>query len=332
MMAHAAPPFLLVFSAVQEENAWCFDILDRESLAPLGFCALHGSSARQEQPVQRHLTIAAPEALKPAIRRAALRWYDRQIQYRARITLDDGSVVDTGTPSPEADALWHTALTQDPAFSEGSSPAGRYACLCEKTPGGFAYVVSLRRRFDGLRVEAGFAFPMNTAEDWAFFRQMGCTGTDIRLRIARLVHTEEELQAILAEAKALRDAWFSRSREEVRKEIDTRQKAFAAHITAQLKPLGFRKKALHWSFTRPDGWHVDFHAQKSAYTDAFYLNLVLTDPDNQVAACERPLGNMLDWQTLPAADFDALLRAVVQRRVLPMMHDPIDRLTQPKGG
>lgn len=334
-MAYAAPDILLMLSNVQEENAWCFDILDRPSLAPLGSCAIRCPAVHEKDPRRRSLAIDAPEALKPAIRRAALRWHDQQLQQRAVITLDDGSVVDTGVPSPVAMELLQAALLQLPSMSMASNPIGRYHSLCEKTPGDFAYVLNLRPKRDGLLVEAGFAFPMNAPADWAFFRQMGCTGTDIRLRIIRLVNTQEALEAVLAEAEALRNAWFDKPREAVKKEIDARQKAFAARITAQLKPLGFRKKALHWTFTRPDGWQVDWGVQKSQYTDAFYFNLLLTKPDKHPwymgVIDERPLGNLLDWQAMPAEDFDDLLRAVVQRRILPLMHAPIEQLTHEGG-
>lgn len=332
-MAYAASCFLLMLSPAQEENAWCFDVLDRATLTPLGYCAIRCPSACEEQPYHRTLTIDAPEDLKPAIRRAVLRWHDQQVRQRAVITLDDGSVVDTGVPSPGAEALHALAL---PACARMQAARSREDCFLEYTPGGFVRVFNLRRTFDGLLVEAGFAFPANTPEDQAFFADRGCTDTDIRLRICRLAHTPEELQAVLAEAEALRCTWSDRSRDEVKQEVTARQKAFAARITAQLKPLGFRKKALHWTYTRPDGWHVDFNAQRSQYTDAFYFNLLLTEPDKHPwymgVIDERPLGNLLDWQTLPAEDFDDLLRAVVQRRILPLLSAPTDQLTNMKGG
>ena len=332
-MAYAASDLLLMLSHTQEENAWCFDILDRAELVPLGYCAIRCPAVHEEQPYRRTLTIDAPEALKPTLRRAMLRWHDQQLQQRALITLDDGSVTDTGTASPDAEVLHALAL---PACARMQPTCSREGCFLEYTPGGFAWVLNLHRKFDGLLVEAGFAFPANTPEDRALFAERGCTDTDIRLRLCRLVHTPEELQAVLAEAEALRQAWFARSRDEVKKEIAARQKAFAARITAQLKPLGFRKKALHWTYARPDGWHVDFNAQKSAYTDAFYFNLLLTEPDKHPwymgVIDERPLGNLLDWQTMPADDFGDLLRAVVQRRILPLMSTPIDQLTNTKGG
>ncbi len=332
-MAYAASDLLLMLSHTQEENAWCFDILDRAELVPLGYCAIRCPAAHEVRPYRRTLTIDAPEPLKPAIRRALLRWHDQYIQQAALITLDDGSLVDTGTAPPEAEALHALVL---PACAHMQAARSREDCFLEYTPGGFAWVLNLRRKFDGLLVEAGFAFPANTPVDQTLFAERGCTDTDIRLRRCRLVRTPEELQAVLAEAGALRQAWFDRSRDEVKKEIAARQKAFAARITAQLKPLGFRKKALHWTFARPDGWHVDFGAQKSQYTDAFYFNLLLTEPDKHPwymgVIDERPLGNLLDWQTIPGEDFDDLLRAVVQRRILPLMHDPVGQLTNTKGG
>ena len=331
-MAIAARDFLLMLSTGQAGDAWRFDVLDRKSLAPLGSCAVHAPAVCEEPP-RCTLAIDAPEPMKPAIRRAVLRWHDQQVRQRALITLDDGSLVDTGAPSPGAEALHALAL---PACARMQAAHSREGCFLEYTPGGFAWVLNLRPKFDGLLVEAGFAFPPNTPEDRACFAEQGCTDTDIRLRLCRLVHTPEALQAAFAEAEALRQAWFDRSRDEVKKEIAARQKAFSARITAQLKPLGFRKKALHWTYARPDGWHVDFNAQKSAYTDAFYFNLLLTEPDKHPwymgVIDERPLGNLLDWQTMPADDFGDLLRAVVQRRILPLMSTPIDQLTNTKGG
>lgn len=332
-MSYAAPDFLLLPVNESANDAWSLDVLDRATLAPLGRCTLHSTSAREARPRCRALVIDAPEPLKPAIRRTLLRWHDQYIQQAALITLDNGALVDTGTASPEAEALHALSL---PACARMQAARSREDCFLEYTPGGFAWVLNLRRKFDGLLVEAGFAFPANTPEDRALFAEQGCTDTDIRLRLCRLVHTPEELQAVLAEAETLRQAWFDRSRDEVKKEIAARQKAFVARITAQLKPLGFRKKALHWTYARPDGWHVDFSAQKSAWTDAFYFNLLLTEPDKHPwymgVIDERPLGNLLDWQTMPGEDFDDLLRAVVQRRILPLMSAPIDQLTNAKGG
>lgn len=332
-MSYAAPDFLLLPAGEGIEDAWSLDVFDRATLAPLGHCTLHSTSTREARPRRRALVIDAPEALKPALRRAMLRWHDQYIQQATLITLDDGSVTDTGTASPEAEALHALAL---PACARMQAACSREGCFLEYTPGGFAWMLNLRRKFDGLLVEAGFAFPANTPEDRVIFAERGCTDTDIRLRLCRMVHTPEELQAVLAEAEALRCAWFDSSRDEVKKEIAARQTAFAARITAQLKPLGFRKKALHWTYTRSDGWHVDFSAQKSAWTDAFYFNLLLTEPDKHPwymgVIDERPLGNLLDWQTMPVEDFDDLLRAVVQRRILPLMASPIGQLTNAKGG
>lgn len=330
-MALAAPDFLLLPADGLTGDAWVMNVLDRATLAPVGRCTLQCSAAG-EAPPRCTLSIDAPEGMKPALRRAMLRWHDQQIRRAALITLDDGSTIDTGAASPGAEALYRLARPHCATLRE-TQHEGRFT---DKTPGGFAWVMNLRRRFDGLLVEAGFSFPADTPEDWELLARTGCTDTDIRLRIARLVNTPEALQAVLGEAEALRAAWYGASRDEVKKEIAARQKAFAGRITAQLKPLGFRKKALHWTFTRSDGWHVDWCAQKSAWTDAFYFNLLLTEPDRHPwymgVIDERPLGNLLDWQTMPAGDFDDLLRAVVQRRILPLIREPIDTLTHPKGG
>lgn len=149
-----------------------------------------------------------------------------------------------------------------------------------------------------MRLEVGFTFPSS----WEHLAAFGETETSIRLRVIRRGSTADELRAALAEADALREAWFDKPREEIRQHIAGKQKAFLQRITAPLKPLGFRKKAANWTYPRGDGYEIVWNAQKSAYSDGYYFNLYLHRVGmRELYGCidTRPMGGLLDWQTIP---------------------------------
>lgn len=222
------------------------------------------------------------------------------------------------------DELSRIFLPKTTSMVECTDHEGRF---WEKTPDGFAYVLNLIPRDEGLMLEAGFVFP----GDWEFLASLGESNTSIRLRVIRRVATEEELLSALAEADALRDAWFDQPCEEVKRHIAEQQKAFLQRITAQLKPLGFRKKAANWTYQRGDGYEVVWNAQKSAYSDGYYFNLYLHRVGmRELYGCidTRPMGGLLDWQTVPGEEFDARLSAVIDERIRPLMTLPLAEIAR----
>ena len=223
-----------------------------------------------------------------------------------------------------ADALLRLALPHAAGLIACTNAEGRF---WTKTPGGFAYVLNLLPQNDGLLIEAGFLFPT----EWEFVSSIGERDMSIRLRIIRRVHSEEALRSALAEVDALRSAWFNASREELRKHIAEQQKRFLQRITAQLKPLGFRKKAANWTFQRGDGYEVVWKAQKSLYADGYYFNLYLHRVGmRELYGCiyRRPMGELLDWQTIPGEAFDARLHAVIEQYIRPMTTLPLEAIAR----
>lgn len=226
--------------------------------------------------------------------------------------------------NPRIDELYRIALPKTTPMTACTDAEGRF---WEKTPGNFAYVMNLLPQEDELLIEAGFLFP----SDWDYVASIGERDTSIRLRVIRRVSTVETLHAALAEANALRDAWFDKSREEVKRHIAEKQKAFLQRITAQLKPLGFRKKAANWTFQRGDGYEVVWNAQKSAYSDGYYFNLYLHRVGmRELYGCidKRPMGGLLDWQTVPGEEFDARLNTVIEERIRPLMTLPLTEIAR----
>ncbi len=226
--------------------------------------------------------------------------------------------------NPSIDALYHAALPKATSMTPCADAKGRF---WDRTPDGFAYVLNLLPQEDELLIEAGFLFPTN----WDYVASIGERDTSIRLRVIRRVHTEEALHASLAEVNALRNTWFNATREELKAHIAEKQKAFLQRITAQLKPLGFRKKAANWTFQRGDGYEVIWNAQKSLYSDGYYFNLYLHRVGmRELYGCidTRPMGALLDWQTIPVEEFDDLLRAVIEKNIRPLMTLPLSEIAQ----
>lgn len=226
--------------------------------------------------------------------------------------------------NPDIDALYQAILPISTPLHSCTDAKGRF---WDRTPNGFAYVLNLLPREDELLIEAGFLFPT----DWDFIASVGERDTSIRLRVIRRVRTEEELHAAMAEVETLRSTWFSATREELKAHIAALQKAFLQRITAQLKPLGFRKKAANWTFQRGDGCEVVWNAQKSLYSDGYYFNLYLHRVEiRELYGCivTRPMGELLDWQTVPEADFNERLRTVIEQYIRPLMTLPLSKIAQ----
>lgn len=197
----------------------------------------------------------------------------------------------------------------------------------DRTSNGFAYVLNLLPQEDALLIESGFLFPT----DWDYIASIGERDTSIRLRVIRRLRTEEELHAAMAEVETLRSTWFSATREELKAHIASLQKAFLQRITAQLKPLGFCKKDANWTFQRGDGYEVVWNAQKSLYSDGYYFNLYLHRVGIRElygCICTRPMGELLDWQTIPGEAFDARLHTVIEQHIRPLMTLPLREIAQ----
>lgn len=221
-----------------------------------------------------------------------------------------------------ANTLLALALPRTAGLTACTNAEGRY---WTRTPGGFAYVLNLLPQDDGLLIEAGFLFPT----EWEFVASIGERDMSIRLRVIRRVCTEEALHAAMADVDTLREAWFGATREELKAHIAALQKAFLQRITSQLKPLGFRKKAANWTFQRCDGYEVVWNAQKSLYSDGYYFNLYLHRVGmRELYGCiyRRPLGELLDWQTIPGEEFDARLSAVIEQYIRPMTTLPLEAI------
>lgn len=101
----------------------------------------------------------------------------------------------------------------------------------------------------------GCAF-LQKDDDPRHLAELGVTGLECTLRVARRVDSDDALDAFLQEAFAQFDAWEAEGKESVQEHSRQMRKAFMQDIAGLLKPLGFRKRSNNW--VHPLAWAAAF--------------------------------------------------------------------------
>lgn len=157
-------------------------------------------------------------------------------------------------------------------FSEAQLRPGRFFL---RSANQTAFVVNLYDEDFGVSVLYGFASvaQMTGDEDW--FSNYGWDDTECHLRNILFIHDEaselfsdEKIHGFYAQYKDC-------SKDEILRLKKERQKLFLAHFKQALKPLGFKKKNTRWTKDLGNGMALSFEAQKSAWSDQYYFNVIV---------------------------------------------------------
>lgn len=112
------------------------------------------------------------------------------------------------------------------------------------------------------------------------------------------------------------------------------RKAFMQDITGLLKPLGFRKSSNSW--VHP--WHgrllLKFHAQKSAYSDSYYLRFYICHGSiNCGCVCyDVTPGSAasIDWQLTDRAFVRQAVEELIENYIGPLLKMSLEELQNQK--
>lgn len=190
-----------------------------------------------------------------------------------------------------------------------------------------AFALNLKDFGTHIRVVYGFT----TIPDEDFFRDHGGNDDDIKLRHAAIIRDDEDE----AEAARVIQAVFEQYRHTAKDDIlalkKERQKEFLSRIHAYLKPLGFAKKASKWTRKLPDGFVLEFEAQKSAYSDVYYFNISLYPVGQPYPACFSTRlttdGEQThNWQLLTAEQFNDIMNRAIETYIRPILQTPFSEL------
>lgn len=165
-----------------------------------------------------------------------------------------------------------------------------------------------------------------------FFLQEGCRSDEITLR--RCADAWDE--ASLAEAEEAIRAFYEEYRETDKDALLEQAKAdrkeFLSQVGALLKPHKFRQKGNLWTKAAENGLTLEFHAQKSAFSDEYYFNIHAFPTgkspypgcfQTRITAGGREL---YDWQLLDRQALLEALEAGIRHRLLPFLTIPLPEL------
>ena len=157
-------------------------------------------------------------------------------------------------------------------FSEAELRNGHfYIQATEQT----AFVINLYDEEDGLTVLYGFASTAYPKGDEDWFARNGSFEDSCQVR--NTLYISDDQSEILADASV--SQFYARYKDYPKDEIlrlkKERQKEFLERFSHALKPLGFKKKNTRWTKALCDGTALSFEAQKSAFSDQYYFNVIV---------------------------------------------------------
>ncbi|MBE6922810.1 MAG: DUF4304 domain-containing protein [Ruminococcaceae bacterium] len=222
----------------------------------------------------------------------------------------------------------------------------RTSCLTEAThhPGQFfqlttektAFILNITLEADAyLHIVYGFTstafFALGPGEK-EYFLQTGARSNDITLRRCADAWDAESLVRAEADIRGFYEAHRAFDKDELLNIAREERKEFIAQVGAILKPHKFRKKGNIWTTQVENDFILEFHAQKSSFSDEYYFNIHFYS-----RKVSQPFGcfytrvtaggsDRFDWQLL---ERDALLRTLesgIRQRLLPFLTTPLSNL------
>lgn len=158
-----------------------------------------------------------------------------------------------------------------------------------------------------------------------FFLQEGCRSDDITLRRCADAWDEESLALAEGAIRSFYEEYRETGKDALLERSKADRKEFLSQVGTLLKPHKFRKKGNLWTKAAENGLTLEFHAQKSAFSDEYYFNIHAFPTgkspypgcfQTRITAGGREL---FDWQLL---DRQALLDALadgIRQRLLPFL-------------
>lgn len=204
-------------------------------------------------------------------------------------------------------------------FSEAKRRRGHfYLEATEKT----AFIVNLYNEVYCLRVLYGFASTayMAGCEEW--FSDNGSEDTECQVRNILYIYDENSEKIAEETISAFYTEYKDYSKDEILNVKKERQKAFLNHFSQALKPLGFRKKNTRWTKDLNNGLALSFEAQKSAFSDQYYFNVIVHEASSVYMErfSERVVTNRSDiynWQLMNEEQIAKLIQRILTEHIIP---------------
>lgn len=171
----------------------------------------------------------------------------------------------------------------------------------------------------------GWAFQGKGEDGEEVLKKYGIDSNECNLRFFHALACEQDWIEAKEQIERCYREYLDWTKDELLARIKALRKAFIQRFTDRLKPLGFRKSSNHWRREVHGRYTFEVYAQKSAYSDQYYVNLSLDPAESQGTFQEcfwtRVLfnDNILDWQLTPGEEIDRTLDEMVDQIVRPVL-------------
>ena len=216
-------------------------------------------------------------------------------------------------------------------FSEAKQrPLHFFLSVSEKT----ALVVNLEEDdgCTGVLFGCSSVAVMSGDENWV--ENNGVSDTDCTIRNYLVIASPEDEKKAYERISAFFREYGKLEKDNLLARKKERQKEFLARFTAELKPLGFKKKAAKWTRVLERGYELILEAQKSYYSDQYYFNVVIRRTDyGQINYNEcfrkrvvRGGRDIFDWQLMASEQLDRFIDDLMRQMICPMLETPLSLL------
>lgn len=203
-------------------------------------------------------------------------------------------------------------------FSEAQLRPGRFFL---RSANRTAFVVNLYDDAFAVTVLYGFAAVAQMAGDEDWFSIFGWDNTECHLRNVLLIHDENNEHLADEKIRGFYAQYKDCSKDEILRLKKDRQKLFLGHFKQALKPLGFKKKNTRWTKDLGNGKALSFEAQKSAWSDQYYFNVIVHKTSDLYAqeSFQRVVmggSDLYNWQLMTERQIQDLIEFTLHNCIL----------------
>ena len=208
------------------------------------------------------------------------------------------------------------------SFSEAKQKEGHFFL---RTMEQAAFVVNLENDEEGcVTILYGFTSTSYMGnEEW--FVEHGSDIADCQVRNILCVWDEESEVNARTSISDFYEQYKNHTKEEILAVKKERQKEFLAHFAHALEPLGFKKKGTKWTRALDNGRALTFDAQKSAFSDQYYFNVIVHEASNVYArySYERVVmygSDIYNWQLMTSEQIENLIQYALKNYIEPKIN------------
>lgn len=216
--------------------------------------------------------------------------------------------------------IQYRSLLLKRGFSEAKRKEGRFYII---TNDKVAFVVNLSH--DNCSVDILYGFTSTSFmgdEEWFFNDGIDSDSCQVR-NIISICSDEDQITAAKT-VEAFYNLYKYCNKDGIIDIKKERQKQFLSKIAAVFKPLGFKKKGSKWTRDLGHGISLTFEAQKSAYSDQYYFNVILSPTVdfysyksyNRVVMFDRDIYN---WQLMSDEQINNLIKYTLENYINPLI-------------